>query len=153
MKMADFMNYNTAFPGHQTAMPNPFLGGDGLVKYDDGTPATVDNYARDVVAFLAWAADPRLEERKRTGAAGDGLYRADHRRAARPRQAPHLARRALTPGWLEPRPDPTIPVTPADARHVTAEKAVGCKNMLLTLARMGPSRSLSLRAAIQAGSA
>jgi ubiquinol-cytochrome c reductase cytochrome c1 subunit len=67
MKLGDFMNYNKAFPGHQTAMPNPFLGGDGLVKYDDSTPATVDNYARDVTAFLAWAADPRLEERKRMG--------------------------------------------------------------------------------------
>ena len=67
MKMADFMNYNKVFPGHQTAMANPFLAGDGLVKYDDGTPETVDNYARDVVAFLSWAADPSLEERKRMG--------------------------------------------------------------------------------------
>ncbi len=67
MKMADFMNYNKVFPGHQTAMANPFIAGDGLVKYDDGTPATVDNYARDVVAFLSWAADPTLEERKRLG--------------------------------------------------------------------------------------
>jgi cytochrome c1 len=67
MKMADFMNYNKVFSGHQTAMANPFLAGDGLVKYDDGTPATVDNYARDVVAFLSWAADPTLEERKRMG--------------------------------------------------------------------------------------
>jgi ubiquinol-cytochrome c reductase cytochrome c1 subunit len=67
VKMADFMNYNKTFPGHQTAMPNPFTGGDGLVEYDDGTPATVDNYVRDVVAFLAWAADPRLEERKHLG--------------------------------------------------------------------------------------
>jgi cytochrome c1 len=50
-----------------TAMPNPFAGGDGLIKYDDDTPATVDNYARDVTAFLSWAADPRLEERKRIG--------------------------------------------------------------------------------------
>jgi cytochrome c1 len=67
MKMADFMNYNKVFPGHQTAMPNPFIAGDGLVKYDDETPPTVDNYVRDVVAFLAWTADPRLEERKRLG--------------------------------------------------------------------------------------
>lgn len=67
VKMGEFMNYNKAFAGHQTAMPNPFLGGDGLVKYDDGTPTTVDNYARDVVAFLAWTADPKLEERKRMG--------------------------------------------------------------------------------------
>jgi cytochrome c1 len=67
VKMGEFMNYNKAFAGHQTAMPNPFLGGPGLVKYDDGTPTTVDNYARDVVAFLAWTADPKLEERKRIG--------------------------------------------------------------------------------------
>jgi cytochrome c1 len=67
VKMGDFMNYNRVFPGHQTAMSNPFLGGDGLVKYDDDTPATVDNYARDVAAFLAWAADPTLEQRKRLG--------------------------------------------------------------------------------------
>jgi ubiquinol-cytochrome c reductase cytochrome c1 subunit len=66
-KLAEFMSYNVAFPGHQTAMPNPFLGGDGMVKYDDNTPATIDNYARDVTAFLAWAADPKLEERKRMG--------------------------------------------------------------------------------------
>jgi ubiquinol-cytochrome c reductase cytochrome c1 subunit len=64
----DRMNYNQAFPSpHMTAMPNPFAGGDGFVKYDDATPATVDNYARDVAAFLAWAADPRTEERKRLG--------------------------------------------------------------------------------------
>ena len=67
VKVADGMNYNRAFPGHMTAMPNPFAAGDGFVKYDDDTPATVDNYARDVSAFLAWAGDPRLEERKRTG--------------------------------------------------------------------------------------
>jgi ubiquinol-cytochrome c reductase cytochrome c1 subunit len=66
-KVADGMNYNKAFPSHMTAMPNPFAGGDGLVKYDDGTPPTVDNYARDVVAFLSWLGDPTLEERKRMG--------------------------------------------------------------------------------------
>ncbi len=49
------------------AMPNPFAAGDGFIKYDDSTPTTVDNYARDVTAFLAWTADPRLEERKRIG--------------------------------------------------------------------------------------
>ncbi len=67
-KVPDGMNYNTAFPSpHFTAMPNPFAGGDGLVKYDDGTPGTVDNYVRDVTAFLAWAGDPSLAERKRLG--------------------------------------------------------------------------------------
>jgi cytochrome c1 len=67
-KLPDGMNYNTAFPApHLTGMPNPFAGGDKLVKYDDGTPETVDNYARDVTAFLAWTSNPELEERKRLG--------------------------------------------------------------------------------------
>jgi ubiquinol-cytochrome c reductase cytochrome c1 subunit len=59
------MNYNTHFPGYQIGMASPLQ--DGLVKYSDGTPATVGQYARDVTAFLAWAADPKLEERKRIG--------------------------------------------------------------------------------------
>jgi ubiquinol-cytochrome c reductase cytochrome c1 subunit len=67
VKMVEGMNYNEAFPGHQTAMANPFAGGDGQISYTDGTPATVDNYARDVSAFLSWAADPKLEDRKQLG--------------------------------------------------------------------------------------
>jgi ubiquinol-cytochrome c reductase cytochrome c1 subunit len=39
----------------------------GQVTYDDGTPPTLDQYARDVASFLMWAAEPKLEERKRTG--------------------------------------------------------------------------------------
>jgi hypothetical protein len=35
---------------------------DDVVTYDDGTPATVDQMARDVSAFLAWAAEPKMEE-------------------------------------------------------------------------------------------
>lgn len=59
------MYYNTAFPGHQIAMPQPFS--EGSVEYTDGTPPTIENYARDVTAFLMWAAEPKLEERKRMG--------------------------------------------------------------------------------------
>ncbi len=64
-KLQDGMQYNAYFPGNQIAMPPPLR--DGLVKYADGTPGTLDNYARDVTAFLAWAADPKLEERKSLG--------------------------------------------------------------------------------------
>jgi cytochrome c1 len=68
LKVPQGMNYNEAFPKpHLTGMPNPFVAGDGFIKYDDATPRTVDNYARDVTAFLAWAANPELEERKRLG--------------------------------------------------------------------------------------
>jgi len=61
------MSYNTVFPGHQIAMAAP-LNPDG-VSYADGTKASVDQMAQDVVQFLAWAGDPHLEERKRTGLA------------------------------------------------------------------------------------
>ena len=40
---------------------------DELVSYDDGSPETVDQYAKDIAAFLMWTAEPHLEERKRTG--------------------------------------------------------------------------------------
>ena len=37
------------------------------VEYSDGTKSTVDQMAKDVTTFLAWAAEPELEERHRTG--------------------------------------------------------------------------------------
>jgi cytochrome c1 len=57
--------YNTAFPGHQISMPPPLS--DNAVPYKDGTAPKLDNYAHDVVAFLSWAADPNLDQRKRIG--------------------------------------------------------------------------------------
>lgn len=59
------MSYNDYFPGHQIAMAPPLS--DGRVEYADGTEATVAQMSRDVVTFLAWAAEPELEERKRLG--------------------------------------------------------------------------------------
>jgi cytochrome c1 len=63
--------YNKYFPGHFLAMPPPLSDGrittDGKPVYDDGTAATVDQMAHDVTAFLAWAAEPHLEARKRIG--------------------------------------------------------------------------------------
>jgi cytochrome c1 len=57
--------YNKYFPGHAIGMPKPLS--DGQVEYTDGTPATVDQYGRDVAAFLMWAAEPKLDARKRLG--------------------------------------------------------------------------------------
>ena len=67
-KVADGMYFNTAFPGHQLAMPPPLSDGRVTMK-ENGYPLdpTVDNYARDVASFLAWAADPSLNQRKRIG--------------------------------------------------------------------------------------
>jgi ubiquinol-cytochrome c reductase cytochrome c1 subunit len=59
------MHYNAYFPGNQIAMPPP-LAVDG-VPYQDGTKATVEQQAKDVVTFLTWASEPTLEARKQMG--------------------------------------------------------------------------------------
>jgi cytochrome c1 len=65
MTMPAGMNFNTFFPGHMIGMPPPLQ--DGQVTYDDGTKATIDQYGRDIAAFLVWAAEPHMEARKRIG--------------------------------------------------------------------------------------
>jgi len=40
---------------------------DGIVDYEDGTPATASQMAKDVTTFLSWAAEPELEDRKVLG--------------------------------------------------------------------------------------
>lgn len=57
--------YNPYFPGGRLAMPPPLS--DGQVTYEDGTHATVDQMARDVVTFLQWTAEPEMEARKQMG--------------------------------------------------------------------------------------
>ena len=57
--------WNLYYPGHRIAMPQPIV--DGAVNYSDGTPPKLDNYARDVAAFLTWASEPTLAERKKIG--------------------------------------------------------------------------------------
>jgi ubiquinol-cytochrome c reductase cytochrome c1 subunit len=59
------MYYDEYFAGHQIAMPPPLS--DNAVTFADGTSATVPQMAHDVVTFLAWAAEPNLEPRHRTG--------------------------------------------------------------------------------------
>ncbi len=58
-------NWNAAMPGHIIAMAKPLS--DGQVVYEDESPQTVEQYAKDIVEFLAWAAEPEMEVRKRTG--------------------------------------------------------------------------------------
>ncbi len=58
--------YNTIYPGNQIAMAQPLY--PDMVEYTDGTPMTVQQYSKDVTAFLMWAAEPKLEERKQMGA-------------------------------------------------------------------------------------
>ena len=62
---ADDPKYNIYMPNHQIAMPKPL--NDGQVDYGDGSPQTLDQYSSDVSAFLMWAAEPKLQERKSLG--------------------------------------------------------------------------------------
>jgi ubiquinol-cytochrome c reductase cytochrome b/c1 subunit len=64
-KLPDGSYYNKYFPGHAIKMPKPLS--DDQVTYDDGTPQKLDQYAKDVAAFLMWTAEPHLEDRKRLG--------------------------------------------------------------------------------------
>jgi ubiquinol-cytochrome c reductase cytochrome c1 subunit len=64
-KVGPAQAWNKYFPGHVIAMVKPL--NDGQVAYTDGSPQTVGQYARDVAAFLHWAAEPHLEQRKRIG--------------------------------------------------------------------------------------
>jgi ubiquinol-cytochrome c reductase cytochrome c1 subunit len=61
----DDLQWNLYYPGHKIAMPQPIT--NGAVEYKDGTPSTLENYSKDVAAFLSWAAEPNLPERKRIG--------------------------------------------------------------------------------------
>ena len=59
------MQYNMYFPGNAMSMPPPLT--NDRVTYDDGTPQTIEQYAKDTSAFLMWVAEPHLMERKRIG--------------------------------------------------------------------------------------
>jgi cytochrome c1 len=68
VQLGEGMYYNVAFPGNQLAMPPP-LSRDSVIEYqpDAGAKASLEQNARDVTAFLAWAADPSLDDRKQIG--------------------------------------------------------------------------------------
>ena len=64
-ELPDGLYFNTFFPGQAIAMPQPLYGDD--VEYQDGTEPTIEQQAKDVTSFLAWAAEPNLNARKRMG--------------------------------------------------------------------------------------
>jgi ubiquinol-cytochrome c reductase cytochrome b/c1 subunit len=57
--------YNVYFPGRVIAMAPPLQAGQ--VSFDDDAPQTLDQYSKDIAAFLMWAAEPHLVARKRIG--------------------------------------------------------------------------------------
>jgi len=65
ISLDDGVYFNKYMYGNKIKMPNP-LSND-LVTYSDGTLATEEQMAKDVVTFLAWAAEPHLEARYKLG--------------------------------------------------------------------------------------
>jgi ubiquinol-cytochrome c reductase cytochrome c1 subunit len=59
------LHYNPYFPGGAIGMAPPLS--DGQVEYEDGTPATVSQMAKDVATFLRWCSEPEQDERKKAG--------------------------------------------------------------------------------------
>lgn len=60
--------YNPYFEGRQISMTPP-LADDGAIEYKDGTVATKEQMAMDVVNFLQFVAEPEMEQRKKMGVA------------------------------------------------------------------------------------
>ena len=67
MNVPDGMYYNDAYPGNLIAMPQPLYGDD--VTYAYGADASIEGSAADLTQFLMWAAEPKMEARKRIGVA------------------------------------------------------------------------------------
>lgn len=65
VQLAPGLNYNPYFPGGGIGMARVLF--DDLVEYDDGTPASTSQMAKDVVTFLNWSANPEHDDRKRMG--------------------------------------------------------------------------------------
>lgn len=65
IELAEGKFFNHYFPGYAISMPPQVM--DDLVTYEDGTKASKDQIARDIAAFLMWAAEPSLDARKRLG--------------------------------------------------------------------------------------
>jgi cytochrome c1 len=67
MTVPDGMYYNAAYPGHLIAMPQPLYGED--VTYSGDADDSIEGISSDLVQFLMWAAEPKMEVRKRIGVA------------------------------------------------------------------------------------
>ncbi len=64
-ELDDGVYYNKYMAGNKIKMSAPLM--EGIVEYSDGTQATTTQMAKDVTAFLAWAAEPHLESQHRMG--------------------------------------------------------------------------------------
>ena len=64
-ELQEGLYYNPYFSGAAIAMEKQL--NDGQIEYEDGTPATASQMAKDVAVFLAWASEPEHDDRKKMG--------------------------------------------------------------------------------------
>ncbi|XP_071957652.1 cytochrome c1, heme protein, mitochondrial-like isoform X2 [Antedon mediterranea] len=65
VEVREGLYYHPYFPGQAIAMA-PALYNE-IIEYEDGTPATLSQLAKDVCTFLRWAAEPEHDTRKLMG--------------------------------------------------------------------------------------
>lgn len=63
IELREGQNFNPYFVGGAIGMAPPLY--NEIIEYEDGTPATQSQLAKDVCTFLAWAASPEHDTRKR----------------------------------------------------------------------------------------
>jgi len=63
--LSEGLYFNPYFPGTGIAMARVLY--NDLVEYEDGTPASTSQMAKDVVEFLNWSAEPEMDQRKKMG--------------------------------------------------------------------------------------
>jgi len=63
MELLEGQYFNPYMLGGSIAMAPPLY--NDMIEYDDGTPATTSQMAKDVSTFLVWAASPEHDMRKR----------------------------------------------------------------------------------------
>lgn len=65
VSLREGLYYNPYFPGQAVGMAPPIY--NEVLEFDDGTPATMSQVAKDVCTFLRWASEPEHDQRKRMG--------------------------------------------------------------------------------------
>jgi len=63
VNLREGLHWNPYFPGGAIGMPPPLM--PDMLTYEDGTPATVSQMAKDVTTFLCWTASPEHDDRKK----------------------------------------------------------------------------------------
>jgi len=63
IELREGQNFNPYFPGGAIGMAAPIY--NEIIEYDDGTPATQSQLAKDVCTFLTWTASPEHDLRKK----------------------------------------------------------------------------------------